>query len=184
MKRHEIKVGGFGGQGIILSGYIIGQAASLHDGNNSALTQSYGPEARGGACSAELVVAEDEIHNPFFRNPDILVVMSQESYNLFFPKLRKGGLILIDEDLVRPHDGNGKARMFAIPATKMAEELGRRIIANIVMLGFFAAMTDVVTKDAMERAISDSVPKGTEELNLKAFRAGFDYGKGMNKDRK
>ena len=176
MKRCEIKVGGFGGQGIILSGYIIGKAVSLHDKKNSALTQAYGPEARGGACSADLVVADDEIHNPFFKAADILVLMSQESFNRFAPKLKKEGLLLIDEDLVEPHDVSGGTRLFTIPAMKIAEGLGKRIIANIVMLGFFTSMADVVSKEAMEASIKSSVPKGTEELNLTAFRAGFDYG--------
>lgn len=180
MKRHEIKVGGFGGQGVILSGHIIGRAASLHDRKNSALTQSYGPEARGGACSTELVVAEEEIHNPFFDRPGILIVMSQESYNLFVPKLRRGGLMLIEEDLVKPRRENGNVKMYAIPATRLAEGLGRRIVANIVMLGFFTRMAGIVSKDAMEKAIKESVPKGTEELNLKAFQAGYDYGRGLS----
>jgi 2-oxoglutarate ferredoxin oxidoreductase subunit gamma len=181
MKRREIKVGGFGGQGIILSGYIIGKAASLHDKKRSALTQAYGPEARGGACSAEVVVAEEEIHNPFLKAADVMMLMSQESFNRFSPSVKKGGLILIDQDLVDPHGTSKDFELFAIPATKMAEELGRRIIANIVMLGFFAAMADVVSKEAMEEAIKSSVPRGTEELNLKAFRSGYDYGASRRK---
>jgi len=180
MKRSGIKVGGFGGQGVILSGHIIGRAASLYDRKNSALTQSYGPEARGGACSTDLVVAEEEIHNPFSASPDILVVMSQEAYATFAPKLRRGGLLLIDEDLVKTNGANGARKMHAIPATRLAEGLGRRIIANIVMLGFFTSMTGVVSKEAMETAVRESVPKGTEELNLKAFRAGYEYGTGLS----
>ena len=176
MKRREIKVGGFGGQGIILSGYIIGKAVSLFDRRKSALTQSYGPEARGGACSAELVVADEEIHNPFFEAADIMMLMSQESFNRFAPKIKKGGLLLIDQDLVVPHDIGGKIKLYSIPATKIAEDLGKRIVANIVMLGFFAAMSDVASKKGMEEAIRTSVPEGTEELNLKAFRSGYDYG--------
>jgi len=180
MKKNGIKVGGFGGQGVILSGHIIGRAASLHDRRSAALTQSYGPEARGGACSTDVLVAEEEIHNPFFETPDILVVMSQESYNTFAPKLRRGGLLLIDEDLVKPKGGKGNGKMHAIPATRLAEGLGRRIIANIVMLGFFTSMTGVVSKGAMETAVRESVPKGTEELNLNAFRAGYEYGTGLS----
>ncbi len=176
MKRREIKVGGFGGQGIILSGYIIGRAVSLYDKKNSALTQAYGPEARGGACSADLVVADDEIHNPFFKQADIMMLMSQESFTRFIPNLRKDGLALIDKDLVNPKDLAKHAELYSIPATKMAEDLGKRIIANIVMLGFFTSMADVVSKKAMEEAIKSSVPKGTEELNLKAFRSGYDFG--------
>jgi 2-oxoglutarate ferredoxin oxidoreductase subunit gamma len=184
MKRREIKVGGFGGQGIILSGYIIGKAVSLHDKRSSALTQAYGPEARGGACSTDLVVADERIHNPFFKKADVMMLMSQESFNKFAPNIKKGGLLLIDEDLVNPHDLNGKVKLFSIPSTKMAEDLGRRIIANIVMLGFFTAMADVVSKRAMEKAIKTSVPKGTEELNLRAFRSGYNYGAKLLKEDK
>jgi 2-oxoglutarate ferredoxin oxidoreductase subunit gamma len=184
MKRREIKVGGFGGQGIILSGYIIGRAVSLFDKKNSALTQAYGPEARGGACSADLVVAEEEIHNPFFKLADVMMLMSQESFTRFIPNLKKGGLALIDKDLVEPGDLAKHAELYSIPATKMAEELGKRIIANIVMLGFFTSMADVVSKKAMEEAIRNSVPKGTEEMNLKAFRSGYNYGVEIKKDKK
>jgi 2-oxoglutarate ferredoxin oxidoreductase subunit gamma len=176
MKRREIKVGGFGGQGIILSGYIIGKAVSLFDKKKSTLTQAYGPEARGGACSAELVVADEEIHNPFFKAADIMMLMSQESFNRFSPNIKKGGLLLIDTDLVDPQGSSGKSKLYSIPATKMAEDLGKRIIANIVMLGFFTSMSEVVSKKGMEKAIKTSVPRGTEELNLKAFRSGYDYG--------
>ncbi len=182
MKRREIKVGGFGGQGIILSGHIIGKAVALHDKRNAALTQAYGPEARGGACSANLVVAEEEIHNPFFKTADIMMLMSQESFSRFAPSLKKGGLLLIDKDLVNPRNFEGDVRLYSIPSTKMAEELGRRIIANIVMLGFFTAMADVVSKSAMEKAIQSSVPKGTEELNLRAFRSGYTYGMKLLKE--
>jgi 2-oxoglutarate ferredoxin oxidoreductase subunit gamma len=181
MIRREIKVGGFGGQGIILSGHIIGKAVSLYDKKHSALTQSYGPAARGGACSTELVVSDSEINNPFFNNADIMVLMSQESYNNFVPNLKRGGLALIDEDLVDPGQVKGPSSLYSIPATKMAEGLGKRIIANIVMLGFFTAMTDVVSRKAMEEAIMGSVPKGTEELNLKAFAAGYEYGAAVTK---
>jgi len=176
MERREIKVGGFGGQGIILSGKIIGRAVSLYDRKSAALTQAYGPEARGGACSADLVVADGEIHNPFFKSADVMMLMSQESFTKFIPNLKKGGLALIDTDLVKPGSLAKNAKLYAIPATKLAEDLGKRIIANIVMLGFFTSMADVVSKKAMEEAIRNSVPRGTEELNLKAFRSGFDYG--------
>ena len=176
MERREIKVGGFGGQGIILSGLIIGKAAALYSNKSSTLTQAYGPEARGGACSAELVVADGEIHNPFFKEADVMMLMSQEAFTRFIPRLRKGGLALLEEDLIEADGVDRSVRHYSIPATKMAEELGRRIIANIVMLGFFSAMTDVVPKEAMEEAVKIFVPKGTEELNLKAFRAGYEYG--------
>jgi len=175
--RTEIKLAGFGGQGIILAGYIMGKAASIFDNKHAVLTQAYGPEARGGACSADVIVAETEVDYPKVNIPEILVIMSQEAYTTFGKKISADGLMLIDEDLVILPKGATKGRtIHAIPATRFAEELGRKIIANIVMLGFFTAVTNTVTYKAMKDAILSSVPKGTEELNTNAFQKGYDYG--------
>jgi 2-oxoglutarate ferredoxin oxidoreductase subunit gamma len=177
-KRTEVKICGFGGQGIVLSGYIIGKAASLHDGKEAVLTQSYGPEARGGACSADIVISEVKVDYPYLKGIDILVVMSQEAYSTYSKGLADDVLMLIDEDLVEPLDINEKIELHKIPATRIAEELGNKIVANIVMLGFFSAVTGVVGRDAMKKAVMSTVPKGTLELNEKAFDRGFEYGKG------
>ena len=176
MSRTEIRLTGFGGQGIILSGYIIGKAAAIYDKKEATFTQSYGPESRGGACSARVIVSDEPVHYPHLISPSILVVMSQEAYNKYASTLKDGGLLIIDEDLVEAHDPPRGVRLLSIPATRLAEELGRRIVANIVMLGFFAAVTDVVSVDALREAVRTSVPKGTEELNLKAFEKGYQYG--------
>jgi 2-oxoglutarate ferredoxin oxidoreductase subunit gamma len=175
--RTEIKLAGFGGQGIILAGYIMGKAASIFDKKHAVLTQAYGPEARGGACSADVIVAETEVDYPKVDIPEILVIMSQEAYTTFGKNISPDGVMLIDEDLVilQKNTKIGSA-IYAIPATRFAEELGRKIIANIVMLGFFAAVTDTVTYKAMKDAILSSVPKGTEDLNTNAFQKGYDYG--------
>ena len=172
----EVVMGGFGGQGIILSGLILGKAASLFSDKKATFTQSYGPEARGGACSANVVISEEPIDYPYVTRPHHMMVMSQGAYDKYIDDLRPGGRLLIDEDLVELRRSRDDVAVFQIPATRLAEQLGRRIVANIVMLGFIAAVTEVVSYDAMRSAILDSVPPGTEELNLKAYNTGYDHG--------
>lgn len=175
MKREELVFGGFGGQGIILAGNIVAQAAAIYDGGNATLTQDYGPEARGGACRAQVVISDGQISYPYVERPGVLVVMSQEAYTRYLPELRKGGLLLIDADLVKP----GKAsngRVLAIPATRIAQELGRVAVANIVMLGFLTAVTKLISAEAMKKSLLQGVPRGTEELNMRAFERGYAYG--------
>jgi len=175
MSRTEIRLTGFGGQGIILSGYIVGKAAAIHDEKQATFTQSYGPESRGGACSAQVIVSDQPISYPHLTDPAILVVMSQAAYNKYAPDLREGALLVIDEDLVETGEITDDVKLLSVPATRLAEEMGRKIVANIVMLGFFAAVTDVVSVEAMREAVRTSVPKGTEELNLRAFQKGYEY---------
>ena len=181
-KKQEIIVTGFGGQGIILAGRIIGMAATLKDDKESTLVQSYGPESRGGACCAQVVISDTIIQYPYITTPDILVCMSQSAYEKYYQSLNPEGFLLTDKDFVHPLDDR---TCFAIPATRMAEELGRKMMANIIMVGFSTAVTSLVTKDAALFAVTESVPKGTEEMNTKAFNLGFDYGlsklKGLEK---
>lgn len=185
MKRLEVKLAGFGGQGIILAGQIIGQAAVLFDRKNAVLTQSYGPESRGGACSADLVISEEEILHPLVIEPQVMVVMSQEAYDKYASELAKGGMLLVDADLVPVLAKRSKKRdLFAIPATREAEEIGPRIVANIVMLGSFTALTGAISVEAMKHSILSLVPKGTEDLNLQAFERGYEYGKRLAADRR
>jgi len=175
----EILLCGFGGQGIILSGKITGAGAALHDEREVTLTQSYGPESRGGACSTALIISDEPILYPHVTCPSVIVSMSQESYTTYQAQLAEGGLLLIDADLVEPDPAAGQ-HVIPIPATRIAEQdLGRRIVANIVMLGALTALTEVVSEGAMRKAILDRVPKGTEELNMKAFQMGYDYGQGL-----
>lgn len=179
MDRQEIVLGGFGGQGIILAGYIVGKAAAIFDKKNVTFTQAYGPEARGGACRAQVVISNEPVSYPYVENPVVLAVMSQEAYTRYFPELRPDGRLLIDEELVNP-DKPFK-NTFKIPATRFAQELGRTAVANIVMLGFLTAITGKVSLDSMKKAVLDSVPKGTEELNTEAFERGYSYGLGQVK---
>jgi 2-oxoglutarate ferredoxin oxidoreductase subunit gamma len=176
VSRTEIKIGGFGGQGVILTALVIGKAASLFEGKKSTMTQNFGPEARGGACSAQIIVSDEKVRYPYVTVPKIMVIMSQEAYTKFEPELDENGMLLIEEDLVEPSPPRGKIRVFSIPATRIAEELGRKIVLNIVMLGFFTSVTGLLNADAVRKAIKDTVPKGTEELNLQAFEKGYEYG--------
>jgi 2-oxoglutarate ferredoxin oxidoreductase subunit gamma len=177
MAKVEIRFSGFGGQGIILAGYISGKAATLHDKRNATLTQSYGPESRGGACSAQLIVSDDAVLYPHLTRPDILVAMSQQAYERYRDELLSDGLMLVDEDLVDPGEIRSDVRFLSIPATRFAEELGRAIVANIVMLGFFTATSGAISEEGMREAILSSVPPGTEDLNSSAFERGLDYGR-------
>ena len=179
MGLREIKIGGFGGQGVILSGMIIGKAAALFDNRNATLIQSFGPEARGSACSAQVIVGDETILYPYVTKPDILVLMSQEACERFLPELDPNGTLLYEQDLVRLPHTPSTLTVRGIPATRFAEELGRRMVLNIVMVGFFAAVIDLISPDAMRKAVVDSVPQGTEELNLKAFERGYAYGVGL-----
>ncbi|MCP4246082.1 MAG: pyruvate ferredoxin oxidoreductase [bacterium] len=176
MSDTEIKIGGLGGQGVILAGMIIGRGASIYDTKYATLTQSFGPEARGSACSASLIISDEPIEYPYVTAPNILVVMSQEACNRFATELAPDGLLLYESDLVAPHDLPQGVRSYGIPSTRLAEELHRRMVANIVMVGFFAALTDLMGADALRDSIKNSVPAGTESLNLRAFDLGHRYG--------
>ena len=176
MSLTEIRIAGFGGQGGILSAMIIGRAASIHQGGYATLTQNFGPEARGGASSAQVILSDSPILYPYVTAPDVLVVMSQEAYTRFTPELKKGGLLILEEELVRLSALDSSIRMHGVPATRLAEELGRRMVLNVVMVGFFAAVTGLISQDALRKAVAESVPPATRELNLRAFDKGFEYG--------
>ncbi|MGE5237079.1 MAG: 2-oxoacid:acceptor oxidoreductase family protein [Acidobacteriota bacterium] len=177
MAKTEIRVGGLGGQGVILCGHIIGKAASIFAGKHSTLIQAFGPEARGSACSAQVTVADEPIGYPYVKHPDVLILMSPDAYSQFAPQLKPGGLVLYEEELINIDDRLPEgARAVGIPATRFAEELGRRLVLNIVMVGFFTGVTGLLSFEAVERAVLGSVPKGTEDLNLRALRKGYEYG--------
>ncbi len=172
----EIRIAGFGGQGVILAGMIIGRAASIYDGKYVTLTQSFGPEARGSACSVQLIVSPEPILYPYITSPDILAVMSQEAYGCFASGLQPHGTLIYEEELVRPGHKAHTATTFSIPATRLAEELGRKLVLNVVIVGFTIAVTGIVSPEAARKAIRDSVPPGTEPLNLAALETGLDFG--------
>jgi 2-oxoglutarate ferredoxin oxidoreductase subunit gamma len=177
MQLTEIRIAGFGGQGVILSAIVLGKAASIFQGAFATMTQNFGPEARGGACSAQLVLSDSPVLYPYVTRPDILVVMSQEAYTRFIPELKDGGILIVEQDLVRVSDlDNKKFQVYSIPATRIAEVLGKRMVLNSVMVGFFTAVTNLLDPDAVGKAVADSVPASFRELNLKAFEKGLEYG--------
>jgi 2-oxoglutarate ferredoxin oxidoreductase subunit gamma len=176
MQRTEIRLAGFGGQGVILAGMIVGRAATIYENLQATLIQSFGPEARGGACSAQVVISPEPIYYPYIEESDILVVMSQEAATLFAGRVKKDGLIVYESDLVRQDSLPDGVRALGVPATRIAEELRRRMILNIVMVGFFTAVSGTVSRESCEKAIRASVPRGTENLNLKAFEMGHRHG--------
>ena len=175
MAKTEIRVGGLGGQGVILCGHIIGKAASIYDDKHATLIQAFGPEARGSACSAQVTVSDEPIGYPYVKNPDILVVMSPDAYTQFVPQLKPGGIAALrgGAGQARRAAARRARRRYGIPATRFAEELGRRLVLNIVMVGFFAGVTGLVSPEAIEKAVRDSVPKGTEDLNMRALPQGL-----------
>ena len=173
--RFEIRICGYGGQGVILAGFIIGQAASIFERRSSVFIQDYGPEARGGACRADVVISDERVLYPYIGTPSVLIVMSQVAYEKFRPKDSEDTLLIIDEDLVKADAANGR-KVLAVPAMRIAEELGRAAVANIVMLGFATAVTGVISVDKMKQSVMASVPKGTVELNVKAFEYGYAHG--------
>jgi 2-oxoglutarate ferredoxin oxidoreductase subunit gamma len=183
MSSTEIKIGGLGGQGVILAGMIIGRGASIYDTKHATLTQSFGPEARGSACSAQIIVSTDPVEYPYVHTPEILVTMSQEAFARFAPEMSPTGTLLYESELVEPTGLPETVATFGIPSTRFAEELKRRMVSNIVMVGFFDAVTDLVEPDALRRSVEESVPKGTEALNLTAFDRGFEFGKSLLAER-
>jgi len=169
---NQIIITGFGGQGIVLAGRILGQAASLGDHMESTLIQSYGPESRGGACSAQGIISDNPISYPYVRSADILAAMSQGGYDKYVGMLKDSGILIVDQDLVAPK--NFTREHVAIPSTRLAEEMGRKMMANIIMVGCITAVTRAVTLEAARQTVSVSVPKGTEEMNIKAFTKVYD----------
>jgi 2-oxoglutarate ferredoxin oxidoreductase subunit gamma len=172
----EIRIAGFGGQGVILAAAVIGKAVAIFQGGYATMTQSFGPEARGGSSSAQVILSTEPILYPYVTQPDVLVVMSQEAFTRFAPHLKPGGILITERDLVRVDKIPPGSRAFGIPATRLAEELGRKVVLNIVMVGFFGAVSGLVDPDALRKAVADSVPPGLQKLNLQAFDRGYEYG--------
>jgi 2-oxoglutarate ferredoxin oxidoreductase subunit gamma len=170
--RHEVRFSGFGGQGIILAAVILGRAAVMYDNKYAVQTQVYGPEARGGASMSAVIIDDEPVLYPKVTNPDIYVIMSQEGFEKYGEAACSDAEMLVDSTLVHSRPA---CRYVEIPATREAREtLGRDIVANIIMLGALVAATGVVSRDSIEKAILDSVPKGTESLNVKAMKRGFE----------
>lgn len=176
MSRVEVLLVGTGGQGIVLQGFILGRATALYDKKESTFMPSYGAEARGGESRAQVIISDEAVDYPYVTKADVMVAMATHACEKFIDSLKEDGILLYDEELVQLNEKSESVKKkFGIPATKIAEELGNRVVANIVMLGFVAGVTKVLSREAMEQGVSDSVPKKFLDLNLKAFRIGYDY---------
>lgn len=167
----QIRFGGVGGQGIVLAGRLLGKAAALFDGKEAVCTQTYGPEARGGASRADVIISDAPIDFPFVTEADVLAVFFHEAYLRFRDGLRSGGTMIIDTGLVQPRDDD--AGICGLPATNIAEELGNRLATNVVMLGYLVGKTGVVSRESIEEAIRTTVKPQIIELDLKALDAGI-----------
>jgi len=169
--RTEIRLAGEGGQGMILAGIILAEAAAIYDGKMAIQTQSYGPEARGGASKSEVVIADGEINYPEVLSADVVVTLSQEAYEKYAASLKPGGLLIVDSEKV---NGVSDTNAVKIPISRLAfETTGKSITANTVALGVLVGLTGVVSRQALEKAVAARAPRGTEEMNRKALEAGF-----------
>jgi len=171
--RYEIRLSGEGGQGLVLAGKILAEAAAVYDDLNATQSQSYGPEARGGASRSEVIISDDEIDYPKAVSIDLLLALTQESCDRYYKDLKKGGILLVDSAAVNSLP-EGEFRVISAPIIGLARErVGRALVANIVALGFIAGISGIVSEKSLRAAIEARVPKGTEELNLTAFATGL-----------
>jgi len=172
-KRFELRLSGSGGQGLVLAGKIMAEAAAIYDGLNATQSQSYGPEARGGSSRSEIIISDEEIDYPKAVSIDFMLAFTQEACDKYCKDIKSNGTLLVDSRYVS-NQPKGEFKVCAIPITDIAiKEAGKSLVANIVALGIITELTKAVSVEAMEAAIASRVPKGTEELNLKAFRAGI-----------
>lgn len=175
-KKNTVKIAGFGGQGVVLASIILGRAA-LVDGKHSTQTASYGSESRGGECKSEVVISQDEIDYPLVDKVQTLVVMSQPALSKYVEDLLPGGTLLVDPDMVKRIPEREDVNIIQIPATRTAEDLGRRIVANMVMLGALQEKTKIVSREALLQAVKENVPAKTIDLNSKAIKEGIRLAK-------
>jgi 2-oxoacid:acceptor oxidoreductase, gamma subunit, pyruvate/2-ketoisovalerate family len=172
MRKYEIRLSGSGGQGLLLAGIILAEAAII-DGLNAVQTQSYGPEARGGASKSEVIISEDSIDFPKVRNCDILLSLTQKSYEQYNDNIRDNGILIIDSSVTVNNNSNNK--IFSMPILDSASKvLGKPMVTNIIAIGALVAITKAVSKEALATAVLNRVPKGTEDLNKKALELGYE----------
>ena len=172
--RYEVRLSGLGGQGLILAGRLLAEAAVLHDGKYAAQTQSYGPESRGGDSRSDVVISADPIDYPHIIRADLLLAMSQMACDRNFYSLKRGGILVVDGDLVEHVPTN---RAYVVPITRLAQqEVGKTVVANVLALGVVVALSEAVSRRAVTSAVLAGAPKGTEGLNRKALEVGFRVG--------
>jgi 2-oxoglutarate ferredoxin oxidoreductase subunit gamma len=171
----EIRFAGFGGQGVITAGYVLANAASIYDGLHAVMTQSYGPEARGGACKADIIVSPDAIDYPKTSSVDYLVALSLDAYVTFRDQVRPGGAVIYDESLLDIPEGERVpgVRYIPVPALEAAQGLGNPLAANMVMLGVVQAVMGAVSLDALKEAVGERFPR-FRDVNLRAVDRGVE----------
>jgi len=170
--RYEIRLSGSGGQGLILAGIILAEAAGIYEGRYVAQTQSYGPEARGGVSRSDVIISDEEIDYPKAIRLDMLVAMNQQSCDQYFPVLKPSGILLVDSTFVSEIPTEKAVK---IPFTRIARErTGKALVANIVFLGALTVFCPVVSREAMENALLGRVPRGSKEMNRAALQAGVE----------
>ena len=171
--RVEVRFSGSGGQGIILAGVILAEAAAIYDNKNAVQSQSYGPEARGGASKSEVIISDGEIDYPKATNIDILMALTQVACDKYVPDIKENGVLILDSHEVQKVP-KGKFTVYSLPIFDLArEKIGKQIVANIIALGVLVGLSGVVSREAIEEAVLARVPRGTEDLNLKALQLGF-----------
>ena len=175
MSRSELRFSGFGGQGVITMAHVLGHAAGVHAGMNAAMTEAYGPEKTGGFSRADLVLSDEVINYPNVVEPDVFVAFSQDAFERDADSVAQDGLVIVERDLVDPSsllEYWHAEEVVTVPAVSIAQDIGLKVIANIVMLGATVELSEVVEPSAVKEAIFDIVPDGTEDLNEAAFDRG------------
>jgi len=174
--RTEIRIAGFGGQGVILAGIVLGHAASVHEGKKAVQTQSYGAETRGGAAQSEIVISNEKIDYPRVISADITITMSQESFEKYGTNVKLGSALFVDADLVTNVSAAQEKKLYRVPATKLAaDEFKRTLAANMVMLGAVTAVTRVVSLDSLKMSVLEAAPKASADTNVRALERGFQW---------
>jgi len=174
--RFEIRIAGFGGQGVVTIGRILGEAFTIYEDKNSVNTHSYGPESRGGACKSEVVVSDGEIHYPNVRKADLFIALSQVALDTYIADLKGGGILLIDPDSVKDVPSRNKYRVYEVPTMKIAHDIGGVKFQNSVALGaLYPLIAHMIEESSLRQAISNNVPPETVEINMGAFERGMRY---------
>jgi 2-oxoglutarate ferredoxin oxidoreductase subunit gamma len=175
MKRYEIRIAGFGGQGVVTVGRILGTAISMYEGKNSVNTQSYGPESRGGACRSEVVISDGEIYYPRVRKADILIALSQVALDAYITDLKRRAILIFDPEAIRSIPHQEELILIEVPTSEIAQKIGGVKFQNLAALGALSTQIDWISCTSFERAIADCVPSMTLTMNLAAFKSGRDY---------
>ncbi len=181
---YEFRFSGSGGQGIMLMGQILSEAAGAYEMKNVVQTRSYGPEARGGACRSEVIISQDPIDYLEVSKPNFLLALNQEAFDKYLWDLQENGTVVIDPDLVTVDPERVKGfNVFPVPVTAIAKnQVGMPVTANVVALGVMCSVTGVVSRKALESAVLAAAPNGTEKTNLKALAEGYKAASGFNLD--